>query len=115
MSWFDLGPDSYQSRKWLFDEYEEELAEVDIFVCTFPMANCELFLPFNKSIIVIHTVPAELGRSNSFQGLREWFEMQKKLMNDPLSIVVSNSVYHQKYIEYFTGISDTLHAFLWLC
>lgn len=107
-NYWDLGPNKYLTRKAFYDHYQSEFENVDIFFCAFPMANCELFLPFNKIIIVIHTVPLELGRTGGEVELREWIELQNKLMNDKLSVVAANSLYNQKYVEYFSGITIPL-------
>ena len=43
---------------------DAEMKTVDAFVCFHPASMCELFAPFNKSILVVATTRYELGRFN---------------------------------------------------
>jgi len=59
------------SESRFFDAYKRdpEFWRVDLFICSHPAANCELFLPFNRSILVHATTRLEFGR---FDGLVDW-------------------------------------------
>ena len=43
---------------------------MDAFVCHHPAANCELFLPFNRSLIVRATTWLDFGRHDEGVGPR---------------------------------------------
>ena len=91
--------------KQFYDVYknDDDMKSVTAFVCTLPVAMCEAFLPFNKSIIVIATIRYEQGRPE----VERWKLLNKRLLkiaSDPHSLVAANNLYDAKYIEYFTGI-----------
>lgn len=51
----DLGSCPNKLRRDFFEAYksDEEMARVDAFLCNHACGMCELFMPFNKSLIVI--------------------------------------------------------------
>ena len=51
----DLGPCPNQLRRDFFEAYrdDESMQKVDAFVCQYAAAMCELFMPFNRPLIVI--------------------------------------------------------------
>ena len=56
---FDLCPRPHALRRSFFHAYRgpsSALQHVDAFVCNHPPALCELYMPFNKSILVIASV-----------------------------------------------------------
>ena len=57
---------------------------VDAFVCFHPAAMCELFMPFNRTIIVIASTRYELARSSP-DDWNQW--------NQNLRIIASNPRY----------------------
>ena len=82
----------------------EDMKAVTSYVCTLPVAMCEAFIPFNKSIIIISTIRYEQGRPEP----EKWTLLNKRLIqisSRPDSIVAANNLYDAKYIQYFTGIS----------
>ena len=82
---------------------DPEMQSVDAFVCFHPTSMCELFMPFNKSIIVIASTRYEMGRHDPNRW-KSWNENLIKISKDPKNIVAGNNEYDAKYIEYFTGI-----------
>eukprot|EP00741_Cyanophora_paradoxa_P010430 tig00000037_g10085.t1 len=58
---FGLEPCPYSLRRKFFAAYkkDEEFAKVDAFICSHPVANCELFLPFNRTVILYLTTRLE--------------------------------------------------------
>ena len=60
---FDLCPRPHALRRSFFHAYRgpsSALQHVDAFVCNHPPALCELYMPFNKSILVIASVDLTL-------------------------------------------------------
>jgi hypothetical protein len=52
----NLCPNPYSIRRHFFDAYKgphSGLQNVDAFICNHPPALCELYMPFNKSIMVM--------------------------------------------------------------
>ena len=80
-----------------------QMRSVDAFVCYHPASMCELFMPFNKSMIVIASTRFELGR---FEPSRwtVWIQNLLHIARDPKNFVGANNLYDAKYIKYFTGL-----------
>ena len=80
---------SKRIRKQFYEYYKNHplMNRVDAFVCFHPAAMCELFMPFNRTIIVIASTRYELGRFSA----DEWNEW-----NNNLRIIASNSGYIEK-------------------
>ena len=72
---FSLDPCPNLLRRQFFDAYknDEEFRRVDLFVCSHPVANCELFMPFNRSILVYATTRLEFGRYDADVAWRKQF------------------------------------------
>ncbi|CAF3647613.1 unnamed protein product [Rotaria sordida] len=80
---------------------------VDAFVCFHPVSMCELYMPFNRSIIIISSTCYELSRFEP-QQWNKLNENLKKISQDPKNIIAANNLYDAEYIRYFTGINVTL-------
>jgi hypothetical protein len=60
---------------------DSEMNLVDVFVCFHPAAMCEVFMPFNRTLIVIASTRYELGRFSK----EKWTNWNKNLQ-----IIASN-------------------------
>ncbi|UJR36816.1 hypothetical protein I4U23_029530 [Adineta vaga] len=92
-----------------YDFYKDqpEMNLVDAFVCFHPVGMCELYMPFNRTIIIIASTRYELWR---FDPTR-WTKLNdnlKKIAQDPKNIIAANNLYDVEYIRYFTGLNVTL-------
>jgi len=86
---------------------DAELQSVDAFVCFHPASMCELFMPFNKTLLVIASTRYELGR----HGADRWAKWNNNLMEIakiPSNVVGGNNRYDVEYIKHFTGIEPQL-------
>lgn len=100
---------------------DPEFKRVDAFICHHPVANCELFLSFNKPIIIHASTRLEFGRHD--EGInwrldtgynrelgkkkwRQWISTIQKLAKDKRNIIAANNLYDRDYIKYFTGLED---------
>ena len=115
-------PDSFIDRFHTLFQSSPEFQRVDAFICSHPVANCELFLPFKKPLIIYATTRLEFGRHDKFidwrlsdwtqeEGFMRWNRWLRTLRNlaaDPVNVIAANSLYDVKYIEYFTGIKARL-------
>ena len=95
------------SEFYEFYKNQIEINVVDAFVCFHPAGMCELYMPFNRSIIVIASTRYELARFAP----QQWTQLNenlKKISQDPKNIIAANNLYDAEYIRYFTGINVTL-------
>ena len=84
-----------------------EMKEVTAYVCALPVAMCEAFLHFNRSIIVWATTRYEQGRPEP----DKWEQLNENLLsiaNHPTSVLAANNLYDLKYMEYFLGVTPKL-------
>jgi hypothetical protein len=71
------------TRKQFYEVYKNdpEINQVDVFMCFHPAGMCELFMPFNRTLIIIASTRYELGRF----GEEDWTNLNKNLQ-----IIASN-------------------------
>jgi hypothetical protein len=100
---------SKEIRRRFYEFYKNqvELDVVDAFVCFHPASMCELYMPFNRSIIVIASTRYELGRFEPNQW-DKWNDNLKEIASDPKNLIAANNLYDAEYIRYFTGLNVTL-------
>lgn len=116
---FSLDPCPNRLRESFFDAYKNdaEFRRVDLVVCSHPAANCELYMPFNRSMLVYATTRLEFGRDDKFVDWRkplitkrsaqrwaDWVANLKRIAARPGNVVAANNMYDVKYIEYHTGL-----------
>jgi len=99
--------DEIYSEFYEFYKDQIEMNLVDAFVCFHPSAMCELYMPFNRSMIIIASTRYELARFEPKQW-EKWNENLIKISQDPKNIIAANNLYDAEYIRYFTGINVTL-------
>ncbi len=70
-------------RKQFYEVYknDSEINQVNAFICFHPAAMCELFIPFNRTLIIIASTRYELGRFDR----EDWINLNKNLQ-----IIASN-------------------------
>ncbi len=70
-------------RQKFYEMYKNdpEMNQVNAFICFHPAGMCELFMPFNRTLIVITSTRYELGRHSK----EEWTNLNKNLQ-----IIASN-------------------------
>ncbi|KAL7548779.1 hypothetical protein ACHAWF_016384 [Thalassiosira exigua] len=121
-NWKEFDPTEKQKKDFeLAYRNDPEFKRVDAFICHHPVANCELFLPFNRSIIIHATTRLEFGRHD--EGIdwrlssgydrdigevkwRKWVRTLQNLAADKRNVIAANNAYDRDYIKYFTGIDD---------
>lgn len=64
-------------KKQFYEVYKNdpEMNSVDAFLCFHSVAMCELYLPFNRTIIIISSTRYEFGR----YGIEDWGSLNKNL------------------------------------
>jgi len=121
-NWKEFDPTERQRRDFqMAYEADPEFKRVDAFICHHPVANCELFLPFNRSIIIHATTRLEFGRHD--EGIdwrlssgydrdvgkekwKKWVRTIQKLALDTRNVIAANNAYDRDYIKYFTGVEN---------
>ncbi|CAF0809617.1 unnamed protein product [Didymodactylos carnosus] len=88
-------------------KYDTEMSRVNAFICFHPSAMCEVFMPFNKSLIIIATTRYELGRHESHRW-HEWNKNLKIIAQNTTNVIAANNLYDAEYIRYFTGLNITV-------
>lgn len=124
---FSLDPCPTIIRKAFYEayKYDAEFWRSDLLVCSHPTANCELFMPFNRSILVYATTRLEFGRldenidwrqpligPHSEKRWRDWVQNLKLIASKPWNFVAANNMYDVHYIKYHTGI-DAMYLPSW--
>lgn len=95
-------------RRRFYEHYraDDEFMSADAVLCTYAFASCvELFLPFNKSIIVIASTRFETGRDDA-RSWTTWIRTLRRVAAHPHNVVAANSKYDVEYMNYFTGIPN---------
>lgn len=80
---------------------------MDAFVCLHPAATCELFMPFNRTIIVLTTTRYDNGRK-SVGDWRRWNDRLAHIAADDRNIIAANNQYDAQYMRYYTGLTPRL-------
>jgi len=88
-------------------KHDSELQSVDAFICFHPASMCELFMPFNKTLLIIATTRYELGRFGAPRWTR-WNNNLMEIAKMPTNVVGGNNRYDVEYIKHFTGIEPQL-------
>ena len=96
-------------RREFYDVYrtDAQFLSVDAILCTHAASMCELFMPFNKSLLVVASTRYEIGRHEK-ERWEQWNANLRLIASRPGNIVAANNRYDQEYIRYFTGINDVL-------
>jgi hypothetical protein len=102
---FTLCPQPHALRRAAFEALRgsEMMLSTDSVVCSHPAALCEVWLPFNKSILLIVTANLELARENPTRW-REWLQTIVAMSKAPRAVLAANNRYDQAYVEHFTGV-----------
>ena len=90
-------------------QHDPQVAATDAFVCMFPNAACELWMPYNKSIIWLAAHRYVLGRCATAAWVRLGDHMRATLARRGSgSVVAAMSRYDVEYINYYTGLRPLL-------
>lgn len=77
---------------------DPEFQSVDAFICMHAAATCELFVPFNRPIIIVATIRYDNGRV----GLNEWKRWNDRLLEiaaEPTNVIAANNRYDVEYMR----------------
>lgn len=68
---------------------------------------CELFEPFNRSLLIIIPTRYEAGRFGAARWAN-WNSNLLRMSKNPRNLVAGNNLYDVEYVRYFTGIQPLL-------
>jgi hypothetical protein len=102
---YNIGDHPQELSRRLFEAYQNdpEFRSVDAIICFHPIVTCQLYMPFNKTIIMISSTRYEHGQFASHQWQR-FNRIIQKLASNPRHLIGGNSVYDADYIQFFTGV-----------
>jgi len=88
-----------------YEAYKSDsvMQSVDAFLCYDPPAICELYEPFNKSLIVIAANRYYITRQSN-QRWKTWNNNLIHYASDPRNVIAANNRYDAEMIRYFTGL-----------
>ena len=109
-----LGPCPNLLRRAFYESYrgDAEFQErVDFFFCAAPAANCELFLPFGRPIVLYLDGRLEDGRlplpgetpGRELRRLSDWLRSLSLIAGDPSNVVAAATPFEASYCERLTG------------
>jgi hypothetical protein len=120
LSWESGGRAPQQLTRRYFQKFRKDPRHqrIDAFICSYPVANCQIFLPFRKPIILYVTTRLEFCRHDEGIYWRlpykeakkggvawiQWLKGFRSILKQPGSVIVANNMYDLHYIKYFTGI-----------
>eukprot|EP00667_Euglena_gracilis_P017130 EG_transcript_18007 len=85
------------------------MADTDAFLCSFPASFCELWMPFNKSIIILAAHRISIGRCSARRLHRLVQHIQAmNASSSPRHFIAANNMFDAQYINYYTGLSPVL-------
>ena len=102
---------SAELRKAFWEDYQDdpEMNLVTHYLCTYPPAMCELYLPFSKPIILYITNRYEHARYTRNQW-DSWNRVLKDIAAQPRNLVIASNLYDARYLHYFTGFMPNVIA-----
>ncbi|EKX54020.1 hypothetical protein GUITHDRAFT_100270 [Guillardia theta CCMP2712] len=94
-------------RERFFKAYrsDEEMAKVDMIICSHPLSMCELYLPLGKPMLLYSTTRFDLGKLTSREELERWIKTVRAIASKKTNLLLANNLYDAAYINYFTGIT----------
>ncbi|CAF1444876.1 unnamed protein product, partial [Rotaria sordida] len=96
---------SLEDQKRFYEVYKNdfEMNHVNAFICFHPASMCEVFMPFNRTLIVIASTRYELGRFSK-EEWRNWNKNLQIIASNSRNVIAGNNLYDAEYIRYFTGV-----------
>ncbi|CAF1185603.1 unnamed protein product [Adineta ricciae] len=96
-----------------FNYYHKDplMLRVNAFFCSFPSSMCEIYMPFNRTIIWLPAHRFTLGRCSRAEIDRLILHMQQSVrpeQQQPKHFIAAGGRYDQEYIKYYTGLDSIL-------
>jgi hypothetical protein len=93
--------DSAELKSAFYAAYKDDpvMKSVDAFLCTDVVATCQLYMQFNKTIIIIATTRYNVYRED-LRSWNKWTDDLKRIAADPRNVIVANSIYDVRFMRY---------------
>ena len=98
-------PHALRSEFYSYYKNNKEMRNVDAFLCLHATSMCELYMPFERPLIVIASTRFEIGREENGRW-QEWIDNLVRISSKEGNMVAANNRYDQEYIKYFSGIKN---------
>ena len=111
-----LGDCPNSLRRSFYQSYrqDDELLSSDIILCTHATSMCELFMPFNKSLVVIASTRYEIGR-HSAERWAEWNRNLERIAAKPLNFIAANNRFDQVCFDCFLFLTYHMITLIIIC
>ena len=97
-------PESMIRDIFEFYKNDDKFTSVDAFLCTFPASLCEVWMPFNKTIVFLPAHRYDLHRCSQAEHDR-LNEHLYKLSSMGRLVLGAESKYDVEYLHYYTGMN----------
>jgi len=84
----------------VFEYYKDD---ADAFICQFPVSMCDLFIPFNRSIIMVASHRHFLGRCSTDEA-NKLVQHVQQLSKSSRNFILASNRYDAEYINFYTGL-----------
>ena len=98
------------AERWIIDNFEfykndSKIAAVDAFLCLYQPGMCELWMPFNRTLVFLPAHRYNMGRCTIEQTnrLNEHLYMLSN-MSHPKHVISASSKYDLEYLRHYTGL-----------
>jgi hypothetical protein len=97
-------------RERFYAEYKSdpEMLTVDAFFCHHLASICELYMAFDRPLIVVASTRYGLGRGPALHWSK-WNDNLRAIASNARNVVAANNKYDAEYIKYFTGLRPCSH------
>lgn len=98
-------PNEIKYEFWRAYVDDREFINTGLFVCQHAFSLCELYMPFDKPMVLIASTRYEIGRLT----VDSWLRLNKNLVaiaSRKQNTIAANNMYDAEYIKHFTGLKD---------
>eukprot|EP00605_Chrysophyceae_sp_TOSAG23-4_P001439 GSChrysophyteH1.ASY1.ANO1.1567.1 assembled CDS len=100
-------PNDLRRKFYDFYSHDDAFTSVDAIICQHAASLCELYMPFNRTLVVVASTRYELGRGEETRWHR-WNDNLRRIAARDHNVVAANNIYDMYYIQYFTGIENVI-------
>ena len=100
-----LCPTPNRTRRIIFERIRRDprVLAADVFICTLPIANCQLFMPLDKPMVLVTCFQFHYGRQRN-DYYRSLLADLRRLARDPKHVLAASHFYDVEYTRFYTGI-----------
>eukprot|EP01036_Dinobryon_divergens_P031266 gene31266-40635_t len=106
----ELSPCPNKLREAFYRVYrapDSQLMAADAVLCNHAVSLCEIFMPFDKPMVVIASTRYEVGRWDASSWTR-WNNNLQRIAARPENTIAANNLYDLEYMKYFTGLKNII-------